>query len=91
MITTAKGLHAAGLALEEDIRKMDAGEIQATPEQRAFLMGAKNAFLKQRVAETGGYPVDDSPATPPATAEKPEIRGAEVFDPQNLGIADPTY
>ena len=87
MTFTADGLYGAGLALEEDIRKMDAGELDATPEQRAFLMGAKNALLKARVAQTGGYPVDDPAATPPPTPGKPEVQGAEVFDPQNFGLA----
>lgn len=88
MTATANGLHAAGLALEEDIRKMDASELRATPEQRAFLMGAKNALLKQRIAESGGYAVDAPDNTPPAAAEAPGIKGAAVFDPQNLGLAD---
>ena len=88
MTETERGLHAAGLALDEDIRKMDAGELRATPEQRAFLMGAKNAFLKARVAESGGYPVDSTATTPPTAPDSPGIKGAEVFDPQNLVLAD---
>jgi hypothetical protein len=83
----ADGLHAAGLALEEDIRKMDAGELHATPEQRAFLMGAKNAFLGQRTTESGGYPVD--PPGPGATdvAETAQIQGMDGGRPENTGLA----
>jgi len=38
--------------------------------------------------DSGGYPVDAPTATPRATPGKPEVQGAEVFDPPNLGLAD---
>lgn len=88
MTSASEGLHAAALVLAEDIRKVDAGEIRATPEQRAFLMGAKNAFLRQRTAESGGYPVD---GTGPGSSDAPEtgqIQGMDGGQPQNTGLAD---
>ncbi|MDQ0923102.1 hypothetical protein QF038_001610 [Pseudarthrobacter sp. W1I19] len=88
MTGTAEGLHAAGLVLEEDIRKMDAGELHATPEQRAFLMGAKNALLRQKTAESGGYPVDSTDADPADAPEAAQIQRTDDGRPQNTGLAD---
>lgn len=88
MTTAAEGLHAAGLALEEDIRKMDAGELRATPEQRAFLMGAKNALLNQKVAESGGFPVDPTAASRQSAPTAQHSRGANGGRPENNGLAD---
>jgi hypothetical protein len=88
MKSGAEGLHAAGLALEEDIRKMDAGELHATPEQRAFLLGAKNAFLRQRTAESGGYPVDGIGPGPADAPETVQIQGMDGGRPENTGLAD---
>ncbi|NSX37821.1 hypothetical protein HTS88_15665 [Pseudarthrobacter oxydans] len=88
MRTAAEGLKAAAEVLEEDIRKMDSGELRATPEQRAFLMGAKNALLGQRVAQTGGFPVD--PAEPQESRDRPaqQGRGMDGGRPENNGLAD---
>jgi hypothetical protein len=86
--SAAEGLHAAALVLEEDIRKMDAGELHATPEQRAFLMGAKNAFLRQRTAESGGYPVDGTGPGPSDATGTGQIQGMDGGRPQNTGLAD---
>lgn len=40
MTSAREGLNAAAHVLEEDIKKIDAGELKATAGQRAFLAGA---------------------------------------------------
>lgn len=47
-------LHEAAVALEEDIRQIDSGEVEATPARRAFLAGAIRAWKQPRENENGG-------------------------------------
>lgn len=54
MTAMSEAFSAAAEALEEDVRKIDAGEVEATPEHRAFLAGAIKAWKRPAEAETGG-------------------------------------
>jgi hypothetical protein len=67
-----EAFHAAAAKLEDDVRKIDAGEIEATAEHRAFLTGAIKAWKRPAGVETGGYPVDP----PPHPARRPARRPA---------------
>jgi hypothetical protein len=54
MTAINQAFHAAAEALEEDLRKIDAGDLQATPERRAFLVGAIKAWKRPAVARPIG-------------------------------------
>ncbi|QHK19392.1 hypothetical protein GU243_06140 [Pseudarthrobacter psychrotolerans] len=54
MTTMQEALQAAAAVIEEDVRKMDAGELEATPEQRAFLIGTMRGLQVPLSVEIGG-------------------------------------
>jgi hypothetical protein len=89
--STAAGLHAAALILEEDVRKIDAGELEATPAQRAFLAGAAKGLKLPGSVESSGLPVDD--AEPGNSKQRPAPRavGLDGGRPENTGLAERSF
>jgi hypothetical protein len=85
--SAAGGLHAAALVLEEDIRKIDAGELQATPAQRAFLAGAAKGLKLPGGVESGGLQVDDAELGDSKQQPAPRAVGLDGGRPENTGIA----
>lgn len=83
-----EAFQAAAARLEDDIRKIDAGELEATPEHRAFLAGAVNAWTRPASTETGGYPVDPASSSGPHGAHARSDKGLSTDEPENLDLAD---
>ena len=88
MTSAEDGLHAAALVIEEDLRKIDAGEVKATPEQRAFLAGAVQGLKAPSCTESGGFPVDSADVGAPDDHPALQTNGADGGRPENTRIAD---
>lgn len=86
MTSVREGLHAAALILEEDLRKIDAGETKATPEQRAFLAAVARGLKLPGGTVSGGFPVDSSEVGVAAGPAAQEDRCLDGGRPENTGL-----
>lgn len=94
MTTMDEAFRAAALALEDDLRKIDAGEIQATPARRAFIAGAVRGWKRssaeatgQRAEETGGYSVDPARGIGAHGSQGRSDKGLSADETENLDLA----
>lgn len=85
---TTEGLQAAAQILEDDIRRIDAGEMTASPVHRAFLAGAVKGLRRPDGMESGGFPVDQTGRHDPNDRKAQQGRGMDGGRPQNNGLAD---
>lgn len=76
-------------SVEEELRKIDAGEITATPERRAFLADAVKAWKLTRGTESGGLPVDGGQGPCAGCQVTAAGQGSGGGRPQNDGLAEP--
>jgi hypothetical protein len=53
MTALDEAFHAAAVNLEEELRKIDAGEVEASPFGRALIAGAVSAWKQPQGVETG--------------------------------------
>lgn len=88
MTSPREGLRAAAGILEEDLRKIDAGEVHASPAYRAFLVGAVRGLKQPTTTESGGYPVDSGTSANTEGQEPAQASGLDGGRPQNTGLAD---
>lgn len=88
MKSVAEALHAAAVVLEEDVRKIDAGETTATPAERAFLVGAMRGLRVPTSVETGGFPVDSRELDDHEESLSLQIKGVDGGRPENTVLAD---
>ncbi|ABK02749.1 hypothetical protein Arth_1355 [Arthrobacter sp. FB24] len=88
MANLQEAFQAAAARLAEDIRKIDAGELDATPAHRAFLDGAVKAWTQPAVTESGGYSVDRAVEAGAEIPQSPSQQGPAQHDPENPDLAD---
>ncbi|MFJ5861497.1 hypothetical protein ACIQCM_08735 [Pseudarthrobacter sp. NPDC092439] len=84
----AQALHEAAVRLEEDLRQIEAGEVEASPERRAFLTGAVRAWKLPGGSESGGLPVDAAGETPGGGPSAAQKQGGDIGRPENFDLAD---
>lgn len=88
MTSVGESLHAAALVLEADIRMIDAGETKATPDQRAFLVGAVRGLKLPGGTESGGLPVGEAGESCTGRPAVPAGKALDGGRPENFDLAD---
>lgn len=87
MTSLDEAFHAAAVALEEDLRKIDAGEEHASPFKRALIAGAIRAWKLPSEHESGGFSVDEEAHSSTAEPTCHRDQGTTTDEPENLGLA----
>ena len=79
MPTLDEALHQAAVNLEEDLRQIDAGEVQASPFKRAVIAGVVNPRKLPAPTESGGYSVDSGVEPAPDAPQDPSQQGSSAM------------